>query len=162
MKIFGYARKMCAALVLVCAAALSQSIQSIDIVEIKTGSTVQSVPEGYEITLSIHLAIKNRWHINAHETTDSYLTPTVVQFDSSKKFSVKSIIYPPAEHIKLQFSESELALYEEEAIVVARAIVERMHVKNEVKIKGFVQYQPCNDQTCLFPVKKPFAIVVKF
>ena len=32
--------------------------------------------------------------------------------------------------------------------------------KNKLELKGELQYQPCNDQTCLFPVSKKFTIII--
>jgi len=162
MKVSGYVREVCVALVFLTAAALPQGIKPINIVEIQTGSTVQRVTDELEVTLSIHLTIKKGWHINAHWTNDPYLIPTAVQLDSSNRYSVKTVTYPPAENIKLQFSENELALYEEDAVITATVIVDKIYAKDSVALKGFVQYQPCNDQTCLFPVKKPFMTTVKF
>jgi len=104
IKTSGYVRGVCAVLVLLSTGVLPQNVKPVDVVEMQTGSTVQRVTDGLEVALSIHLTIKKGWHINAHLTNDPYLTPTVVQIDTSEKYSVKTITYPPGENVKLQFS----------------------------------------------------------
>ena len=63
--------------------------------------------------------------------------------------------------VKLQFSENELALYEQETEINVVLNVEKNFKKKSFTLAGKLQYQPCNDQTCLFPVNKSFKVEVK-
>lgn len=139
----------------------SQNISPVAVVDISSKSTVNKTPDGTEITLNIILSIKDTWHINANKPSDESLTPTVVKFDKSRDFAVTGIKYPPAEMLKLQFSSEELALYETQATIKAKLFVSNNYKGKELIVKGTLQYQPCNNQTCLFPVSKPFSLEVK-
>ena len=74
---------------------------------------------------------------------------------------MQKIEYPPAEMVKLQFSENELALYKTEATIKAVLTVNKNFKGKKLTINGMLQYQPCNDQTCLFPVSKSFKFELK-
>jgi hypothetical protein len=63
--------------------------------------------------------------------------------------------------MNLAFSEDELALYEGEARIKLWIKTDKKFKKDNLKIDGTIQYQPCNDQTCLFPYKKSFSVEVK-
>ncbi len=109
----------------------------------------------------IILQIKNGWHINANKPLDENLSPTVISFKDNPNIQIKKIIYPEPVITKLQFSQSQMALYEGEAAVKIQFIVKKEFKRKALKIDGEVQYQPCNNQTCLFPTSKDFSINLK-
>ncbi len=139
----------------------AQNIKPEDVVSINPVTKVKHTKNGTEINTDVILSIKNSWHINANKPNDNSLTPTVLIIDSSSNYKVQKIEYPPAEMVKLQFSENELALYEQEAVITVVLNVEKNFKKRPIMLTGQLQYQPCNDQTCLFPVSKPFKFEVK-
>lgn len=59
---------------------------------------------------------------------------------------------------KLAFSETQLALYENEVIIKVQIKVNKRTGNLPLKLEGAIKYQPCNNQTCLFPTSKPFSI----
>ena len=138
-----------------------QNIKPVDVVSINHATKVKQTKNGTEIDINFVLSIKDKWHINANKPNDQSLIPTVLKIDSSSVYSVKGITYPPAQMVKLQFSENELALYEQEAVINVILNVEKNFGKKTFILTGQLQYQPCNDQTCLFPVSKPFKLEVK-
>ena len=138
-----------------------QNIKPLDIVSINPVTKVKQTKNGTEIDINFVLSIKDKWHINANKPNDQSLIPTVLKVDSSSVYSVKRITYPPAQMVKLQFSENELALYEQEAVINVILNLEKNFGKKTFILTGQLQYQPCNDQTCLFPVSKPFKVEVK-
>ncbi len=139
----------------------SQNVSPESVVDVTSNSTIKKTKAGTEISLEIILSIKNSWHINANKPLYESLTPTVVKFDRSKDFAVQSIKYPPAEMVKLPFSNNELALYKTQAKIKVVLLVDKKFTGKKLNIKGTLQYQPCNDQTCLFPVSKPFTFDIK-
>ncbi len=116
---------------------------------------------GKPFDADVALQIKNGWHINSNKPLDDNLSPTVVSIKSNPGIQVKKIIYPEPLITKLQFSQSQMALYEDEAIVKIQFIIKKKFKKRNLKLEGEVRYQPCNDQTCLFPTSKPFVINLK-
>jgi len=140
---------------------LSQNVKPESIVDISSKSTISKTTNGTEIELKVILSIKDNWHINAHKLTDESLTATSVKFAKSKDFAITGIKYPPAVMLKLQFSNQELALYETQATVKVKIFVSKNFKGKELTVRGNLQYQPCNNQTCLFPVSKPFSFDIK-
>ena len=116
---------------------------------------VSSVPDSINkniFTVLINLNIKDGWHINSNKPLDDYLTPTFVKLKDSSGIKILSIDYPQEIISKLQFSESELSLYE--GNVSIKIIVEAAEKKADFDL----QYQSCNNQTCLFPVVKTLTV----
>jgi len=125
------------------------------IVNITVTPKSKAVKKGAETELEIKLKIKKSWHINANKPFDKNLVATVVTFKQSNDFSVSGIAYPQPIMAALSFSENELALYDKEVVIKVK-IKAGNKAKGKITINGQVQYQPCNDQTCLFPFNKAF------
>ena len=135
-----------------------QNIQPKDVVSIGTKIFRDSLKTKDLLYLNVILNIKDGWHINANKPLDEYLTPTTVTLDSSKYFKILNVKYPAPQYKKLDFSDKLLALYVEQATVEFTLKIIKPGEVPGGKFKGEVGYQPCNNQTCLFPVKKDFYI----
>lgn len=160
MKTLKYSTLFAAILILFATGVYGQNVKPESVVDISSKSSAKKVAEGTLVTLNVILNIKDSWHINANKPTDESLTPTKVKFSKSSEYSVTRIKYPPAEMLKLPFSNQELALYEMQATVKTGLLVDKNFKGKTITVKGTLQYQPCNNQTCLFPVSKPFSLVV--
>jgi hypothetical protein len=121
-----------------------------DVVEINLSSEQDSVKKN-EFTVFININIKKGWHLNSNKPFDSYLTPTSVRLKHTPGIKVLNVEYPQEIIAKLKFSDSELSLYE--GNVTIKVKIERND--SQTKSVSFVlEYQSCNNQTCLFPVQK--------
>lgn len=141
--------------------ARAQNVSPKDVVKINV-KTERFYNKNKNVDVVLNLLIKDGWHINANKPFDDYLTPTVVSLDDSTNIEAVSIKYPVPTIKKLSFSETQLALYENEADIRIVFQIKKDFNKPVLKIKGKLQYQPCNNQTCLFPVSKPFSLEVHF
>ncbi len=133
-----------------------QNISSKDIVNVKVISN-KTLNKNDTINVDVVLNIKDNWHINANKPLDDYLTPTVLTIKDTSNIHIAGVEYPVPILAKLNFSQTQLALYEDEAAIKLKIIIKKNFKKSELKLNGTVQYQPCNDQTCLFPVSKQFS-----
>ncbi len=140
-------------------AAHAQNVAPKDVVKINA-KTERFYNKNKNVEVVLNLLIKDGWHINANKPFDDYLSPTVVLLDDSTNIKAVSIKYPVPIIKKLSFSETQLALYENEADIRITLQIKKDFNKPVLKIKGTLQYQPCNNQTCLFPVSKPFSFEV--
>ncbi len=138
-----------------------QNISPKDVVGIKV-KIDSPLNKNNTVSIDIILSIKDGWHINANKPLDDYLTPTVVSIKDTANIRIVDEEYPAPSFVKLKFSQTQLALYENEAIVKLKLKINKSFKKSKLKLKGEVQYQPCNDQTCLFPVSKPFSLDLNF
>jgi DsbC/DsbD-like thiol-disulfide interchange protein len=130
-----------------------------DVVDIGVSSVPDSVKKD-NFTILINLNIKEGWHINSNKPLDDYLTPTSVKLKDSTGIKLLNIEYPPEMISKLQFSDSELSLYEWNITIKVYVTVEGSFLKNKGKAELELQYQSCNNQTCLFPVQKTINVTL--
>lgn len=139
----------------------SQDISPEKIVDLKVKTSLTRLKKDGIIDVFLVLNIKQGWHVNSDKPFDSNLSPTSVNFQDNHEFKVVKITYPPPMLKKLSFSESELALFENETTIKAELKPTNKEFKGKLRIDGELNYQPCNNETCLFPVSKPFSSIVK-
>jgi hypothetical protein len=124
-----------------------------NIVDISLSSVPDTSTKNY-FTVFINIDIKEGWHLNSNKPLDEYMTPTSVRLVDSTNIKVVKIEYPPDMIAKLQFSESELSLYEGMVTIKVVLQADDIFIKDKKKAEFEIEYQSCNNQTCLFPVQK--------
>ena len=134
----------------------AQNLSSKDIVDVSASVTGKS-----DLVLTVTLEIKEGWHINSNKPLDEFLTPTSISLSDSSIFSNIKTEFPAPEIVKLGFSDTELSLYQYQAVIKMILTPGKNIKTNGLKIEGSILYQPCNDKTCLFPAKKPFSAELK-
>ncbi len=97
------------------------------------------------------------WHVNAHEPSEEYLIPTAIALDSVAGVTIEKIIYPPAVTRTFAFSETPLAVYEEQAVIGLQLRVADNFSGERLTLAGAITYQACNDMSCLPPAQARFS-----
>jgi hypothetical protein len=128
-----------------------------NIVDITLSSVPDTSCKNY-FTVFINIYIKEGWHLNSNKPLDDYLTPTSVKLVDTSEIKIVKIDYPPELIKKLQFSDSELSLYEGMVMIKIILNANETFLKNKKKAEFELEYQSCNNQTCLFPVQKVISI----
>jgi hypothetical protein len=128
-----------------------------NIVDISLSSVPDTSNNNY-FTVFINIDIKEGWHLNSNKPLDEYLTPTSVRLVDSTHIRVVKIEYPPEMIAKLQFSDSELSLYEGMVTIKVILKADDIFIRGKKKAGFELEYQSCNNQTCLFPVQKVLSI----
>ena len=131
--------------------------KKINIVDISLSSVADTSNKNY-FTVFINLDIKEGWHLNSNKPLDEYLTPTSVKLVDTSEIKIIKIDYPPELLAKLQFSDSELSLYEGMVMIKVILKANDIFVKGNKKVEFELEYQSCNNQTCLFPVQKVITV----
>ena len=128
-----------------------------DVVEINISTARDSIKKN-TFTILFNINIKDGWHLNSNKPLDDYLTPTSVKLKDSTGYKILNIEYPQEIISKLQFSDSELSLYE--GNVTIKVMLEKNSGLFKVpNIASFeLEYQSCNNKTCLFPVQKTLSV----
>jgi len=124
-----------------------------DIVDLSI-SSVQDTSNKNVYTVFINISIKKGWHLNSNKPYDEYLTPTAVRLKDSSGIKIVNTEYPPEMITKLQFSESDLSLYEGMITIKVVLKADNTILKDKKKVELVLDYQTCNNQTCLLPVQK--------
>ena len=115
---------------------------------------------GSELKAALVLNIKEGWHINSDNPEDEFLIPTRVNFDVPEGVEVKKIIFPQAKYMRFAFSEDSLLVYEGQAVIGVVLKIGDAVTGPEASISGEVNYQACNDFSCLPPETVQFSAVL--
>jgi len=124
-----------------------------NIIEITLIAAPDTANKNY-FTVFININIKDGWHLNSNKPLDEYMTPTSVKLKDTSGLKIINIEYPPEIITKLQFSDSELSLYEGMVTIKVTLKADDVFIKDKKKAEFELEYQSCNNQTCLFPVQK--------
>jgi DsbC/DsbD-like thiol-disulfide interchange protein len=124
-----------------------------NIIDISSASVPDTANRNY-FTVFININIKDGWHLNSNKPLDEYMTPTSIKLKDTSGIKILNIEYPPEMITKLQFSDSELSLYEGMVTIKVTLKADDVFIKDKKKAEFELEYQSCNNQTCLFPVQK--------
>ena len=128
-----------------------------NIIDISSTSVPDTANRNY-FTVFININIKDGWHLNSNKPLDEYMTPTSIKLKDTSGIKILNIEYPPEMITKLQFSDSELSLYEGMVTIKVTLKADDVFIKDKKKTEFELEYQSCNNQTCLFPVQKVLSV----
>lgn len=154
-----WAAMMLAAFSMVCFGQFGQSIPQV--VEARTALATNGVHAGSRAKAVVVGEVKPGFHINAHHPTLNYLIPTKVEFEPSKSVHVERVLYPKGRPIKFSFSETALSVYEGEVPIGLQLRVSKSVSAHTISLHGKLDYQACNDHSCLPPTSVPVSLSLK-
>ncbi len=111
-----------------------------------------SFAPGTTAQLQVVLTIEEGWHANSNTPTFDYLIPTVAEFKISSGWPVGTVTYPKAELLPFAFVDQPIAVYEGKVLISAQVQVPAEAALGDVPVAVAINYQACNDSTCLPPV----------
>ena len=111
-----------------------------------------SFSPGSTARLQAVLAIEPGWHTNSNTPTFDYLIPTVAEFEISTGWPVAAVTYPEAQMLPFAFVDEPIAVYEGNVVIQADVQVPEGADLGNIPVAVSVDYQACNDTTCLPPV----------
>lgn len=132
-----------------------------DIVDIKTFISKNGVHPGETFKVAVLVKISPGWHIHANELSDQFLIPTELLFEENEKIKVTQFHYPEPKLEKYEYSESELEIYDGEILLGALVKTSSALKPEKYTLKGELDYQACDDRSCLSPKKIEFEISFK-
>jgi len=136
---------------LISAQTFSQFGMQEDLLKIKTYQSFDKVYTGSEFKIAIEIAVEEGWHINSHEPYDDYLIPTEVVLPENPNFTLQKVAYPEPHDFKLAFSEEPLSVWEGKVFFGALVKVTNNLEPGEYQLVVELNYQACNDMSCLAP-----------
>lgn len=132
-----------------------------DLVKTRAVLSVDNVHPGSAFQVAVIAELKEGWHINAHRPTLEYLIPTRLTLEPVEGLTFGEIQYPKPVRLRFAFADQELDVYQGRIIMRFPVTVSRDLPPGERVIKGTLQYQACNDQMCLAPVRLPITIPIR-
>ena len=129
-------------------------------VKIKSYLSFDKVYQGGEVKLAVKVNIEDNWHINSNKPYEDYLIATELMIDTTH-FKIKNVSYPKPHDFKFDFSESPLSVYQGEIFIGALVNVPKDLAPGEYPLIVNLDYQACNDKSCLAPTSVQDTIIVQ-
>jgi len=108
---------------------------------------------GSVIQLAIVATIEEGWHINSSSPPDKFMIPTRLNISAPEGIEIEKILYPEPEEKSIAISDSPLPLYQEEVTFGAILRISDDFKSEAALITAVLEYQGCNDQSCLPPAE---------
>jgi len=129
-----------------------------EVVQVKTFISKDRVHPGEKFKVAFFVEVNPGWHINAHELADEFLIPTLLTFEEKDNVELLEYYYPEPKLRKFDYSEEELQIFEDKAILGALVSVGKDLGLGLHKLKAKLRYQACDHRSCLPPKTLNFEI----
>ena len=132
-------------------------------VELEVGDSTQPIVtatakikkpmKGNQIDVEIQVKIADGWHINANPAGQDNLIPTTITVAENAPVEVYEVKYPKGESMIFEFSPEAVNVYEKTFTIPLKLKQKPDTTTNKsVPIILKLDYQPCNETECSFPV----------
>ncbi|TYR32565.1 sugar transporter [Sphingobacterium phlebotomi] len=111
-----------------------------------------------EAVLFLKATIDNGWNIYSQHIGEGGPVPTSFNFTPSSDYQLVGKVLEPTPNKKFEKTFDMQVLYFSKEVVFQQKIKLK---KGQTIVKGAVEFMVCNDQQCLPPDEKAFAITVK-
>ncbi len=134
--------------------------QELDVVRLETFISRDGIQAGETVQAALCVTISDGWHIYSNELGDEFLLPTSFSLEIPAGFKLIESTYPVAVKQKFDYAETELSVYEGEAIFGALLRTDASLQPGKFEIPGQFSYQACDLATCLPPRVIDFKIII--
>jgi thiol:disulfide interchange protein DsbD len=131
------------------------------IVQVEAYASHEHIHPGDSFQLAIVATVKPGFHINGSRPLDEFLIPTTLKFDEINDVAFSPVSYPVAEHESFSFSNDKMAVYAGKVSFFSYGRLSDDVSPGDIRISGLLNYQACNDQSCLMPRSVRFEIPLK-
>lgn len=122
-----------------------------DLLSLNTYLSLDKVYSGSEFKFALKINIDEEWHINSNKPYEDYLIPTEFTIEENDIFVLSTVAYPEAHDYTFSFSDNPLSAWEGEIIIGAVITVKENVNPGAYKLIVNLDYQACNDISCLAP-----------
>ncbi len=130
----------------------AQNEQNTNLVSIKTIFNKEELKPGNDAIIKVKVSVEDGWHINSNKPNDDFLIPTILKLTvPDLNPEIKSIKYPVAADLNFDFSEKPVAVYQKDFLIEARVKIPDAAKPGTYKLNVTLNYQACNNSTCLPP-----------
>lgn len=134
-------------------ASVAETPSSGSIVAVSLAADTDRLVAGTTFRLAVVAEIRPGWHVNSHMPNEDFLIPTEVSVAAVPGLSVGAPSYPAQKEMKFAFSEKPLAVYEGRTLFRIDGVVDAAATLGPRTLVAAVDFQPCNDEQCLPPVR---------
>ncbi|MCK6606565.1 MAG: thioredoxin fold domain-containing protein [Ignavibacteriaceae bacterium] len=122
-----------------------------NVVGVKFYTSRETVPAGKEVKLAVEMNIESGFHINSNRPKDEFLIPTSVRIKAPAGISLGAMIFPPANDYNFEFSDKPVSVFEGTIYISGLIKVAETVAPGTYQTDVTVEYQACNDQSCMPP-----------
>lgn len=125
-------------------------------------SEVQVVPAKLRLDpqqptpFEVRFAVKKGWHVNANPASDKHLRPTVLSAEAGSEIQLTEVSYP--QPVKFEMAGEVIDVYEG-IVVIKGKVMPSANGSKEPVLR--LDYQACNEETCLPPGKLRLPVTVE-
>ena len=130
------------------------------VVEVKSVLARDAVRPGETFKAAVILKVQAGYHINDNAPLDEFLFPTSVSIEDGPEFEVVEIYYPAGRRARYSYSETELVVYDGEAVLGVLLKAKDGLAPGAKTLKAILSYQACDNTSCLPPKELVFEIAV--
>ncbi|HOL80741.1 MAG TPA: protein-disulfide reductase DsbD [Ignavibacteriales bacterium] len=121
------------------------------VVSIQVKNFPKELKKNQQFEFDIIADIEQEWHINSNKPNEDYLIPTTIAINPENKLKIVKTIFPRAHNLKFSFSDVPVSVFEGRINIKVIALVTDNISKNDKELDVILNYQACNNQTCLAP-----------
>ena len=128
---------------------LSDSNQSL----VTATAKIKTPAKGNHIDVEVQVKIAKGWHINANPAGQDNLIPTTITVAEEAPVEITQVNYPKGKSIVFEFSSEAVNVYEG-TFTIPLQLTQKPNtvIKKTVPIMLKLDYQPCNETECSFPL----------
>lgn len=134
--------------------------KSDQVVEVKVLLSRDAARPGEAVKAAFLLKVQPGYHINDNAPRDEFLVPTTLTFDDAPGLEIVETYYPTGHRARFAYSQMELSVYEGEAVLGAVINVKPGAAAGQLRLKGTLSYQACDNSSCLPPKDLPFEVTI--
>lgn len=119
------------------------------------------VKPGDEIRIAVKAAVDQGYHVNSNKPKEDFLIPTSLSITSTNGIKNTGIVYPKSKDYTFAFSDKPVSVFEGNFTIFAKVRVPENLKPGNYKLTLTVEYQACNDETCLPPNSATSTVTIK-
>ncbi|MCS6862137.1 MAG: DUF255 domain-containing protein [Abditibacteriales bacterium] len=131
------------------------------ILRVEVSPDTVTLPPGETAMVSVHLHIKEGWHIQSSQPTLDFLTPTKLEVTSSLPVQVTAIHYPPGQPLQLAFAPEALDAYTGDVTLTVELLADAAAQPQTGALELTLSYQACDETRCLRAAQVPMSVRVR-
>ena len=128
---------------------------------VKASAAAITVHVGSAATATVRVVIVPAWHAYSNPPSLEYNIPTRVTIRGAAGVTAGKPVYPAGRQVKFASEDKPISVYDGTFEVTVPLTAAATADNGAHALGGTVEYQACNDQTCLMPASVPFTLEVK-
>ena len=133
--------------------AVAEAVMVDSLVGIRVELPTSPLIAGETFAVTVHLTVREGWHINANPPSGDSLIPTSLTVNADLPLGFGGVRYPAGQDYIFPALAETLSVYEGEVMLWADLLLPEKAAGTAGDLRLLVQYQACDDSRCLPPAE---------